>query len=731
MDLSTPQHLYAMVSAEVDAILRGLQYGSSDQNVSEAIGNARDVFNNLARELGTDIASLQKNAKWEVFEIAFYGETNAGKSTIIEMLRIMLEEEGRRSNKQQFKQLQAEFNLTEEGIAAMRDRVEQYKTQAAELEAKHDDILTAARQRSQQLRAQIEVLGQQVVQIKAAAPLWQRFIYLFKQLPAQKQARELEQALNDNEVQATRAAAPAKQAWAEAQQHAAAAENALAQSEGQLKQLERYADGEIIGDGRSDNTRITGRYEFTVAGQRFALLDVPGIEGSERQVNDEISHAIEAAHAVFYVTAIASAPQKGDDGRMGTLEKIKSHLGAQSEVWTIYNKRATNPAVLAKNILVSKDEEDSLAALDTTMQEALGEHYCGHLAISAHPAFLGVAECLVPGSTKAKSRAKFLDAFPLETLLDRSGASAFRTKVASELVSNSEAKIVRSNFNKARQVVVAVDDKLTELRKETFQPLAKRLHADALDAEKQVDLAMNALKSRAHSIGAEAVDRFVTVTRERIYEQIDKDIGNDDFKQALERCLRQGQENLAKEMPKLMQGALEKFQSQIADVIDRFKEHASELLEAYGSIDMGGLSERFELKIKIDNGINIPGLVGAVAGAAILLSNPAGWAIIALGAVTAIVGLAKAVWGAFSSSYRMSQQRKAANENLSRIEDALRESVRKGLVEGWPQLEPKVEALNAAVQVPAEQVRQIDTILGSAQKQLKTIIKTIEKTGAK
>lgn len=720
-----------MVTAEVDAILRGLKHGSSDQNVSEAIGNARDVFDKLARELGADIASLQRNAKWEVFEIAFYGETNAGKSTIIEMLRIMLDEEGRRSNRQQFKQLQSEFNLTEEGMAAMRDRVEQCQTQAADLQAKYDDVTSAARQRSHQLRAQIEVLGQQLAQIKAAAPFWQRFIYLFKQPPAQKQARELEQALNDNEVQAAGSAASAKQACANAQQHSAAAEDALARSEGQLKQLERHADGEIIGDGRSDNTRITGRYEFTVAGQRFALLDVPGIEGSERQVNDEISHAVEAAHAVFYVTATASAPQKGDDGRMGTLEKIKSHLGAQSEVWTIYNKRATNPAVLAKNVLVSKDEKDSLAALDATMQEALGEHYCGHLAISAHPAFLGVAECLVPGSTKAKSRAKFLDAFPLESLLDRSGASAFRTKVASELVSNSEAKIVRSNFNKARQVVVEVDDKLTELRKETFKPLAKRLHADALDAEKQVDLAMNALKSRAQAIGEEAVDRFVTVTRERIYAQIDKDISNDDFKQALERFLRQGQENLAKEMPEVMQGALERFQSQIADVLDRFKEHASELLEAYGSIDMGGVGERFELKIKIDNGINIPGLVGAVAGAAILLSNPAGWFIIALGAVTAIVGLSKAVWGAFSSSYRMSQQRKAANENLNRIEDSVRESVRKGLAAGWPQLEPKVEALKAAVQVPAEQVRQIDIILGSAQKQLKTIIKTIEKTGAK
>jgi hypothetical protein len=720
-----------MVSAEVDAILSGLKHGSSDQNVSEAIGNARDVFDKLARELGADIASLQKNVKWEVFEIAFYGETNAGKSTIIEMLRIMLDEEGRRSNRQQFKQLQSEFNLTEEGIAAMQDQVEQCKTQAAELRAKYDEVLAAARQRSQQLRVQIEMLGQQIAQIKAAASFWQRFIYRFKQLPAQKQARELEQALNDNEVQAAGSAAPAKQACAEAQQQTTAAEDALAQSESRLKQLEQHADGEIIGDGRSDNTRITGRYEFTVAGQRFALLDVPGIEGSERQVNDEISHAVEAAHAVFYVTATASAPQKGDDGRMGTLEKIKSHLGAQSEVWTIYNKRATNPAVLAKNVLVSKDEKDSLAALDATMQAALGEHYCGHLAISAHPAFLGVAECLVPGSTKTKSRAKFLDAFPLETLLDRSGASAFRTKVASELVSNNEAKIVRSNFNKARQVVVAVDDNLTELRKETFKPLAKRLHADALDAEKQVDLAMNALKSRAQAIGEAAVDRFVTVTRERIYAQIDNDISNDDFKQALERCLRKGQEDLAKELPKLMQSALEKFQSQIADVIDRFKEHASELLEAYGSIDIGGLGERFELKIKIDNGINIPGLVGAVAGAAMMIWNPAGWALLAVGAVTAIVGLAKAVWGAFSSSYRMSQQRKAANENLNRIEDSLRESVRTGLAAGWPQLEPKVEALKAAVQVPAEQVRQIDTILGSAQKQLKTIIKTIEKTGAK
>lgn len=720
-----------MVSTEIAAILRGLTQGSDDATVAAAIANARDVFDQLARELDADIASLRKNASWDVFLVAFYGETNAGKSTLIETLRILLDEEGRRASRAEFRRLQAEFGLTEDGIAALRDQVAACKTRAAELQAAYDDVLAQGRLRHDELRAQIEALGGEIARIKAAAPFWERLVHLFKGIPEQKRARELERTLDECDAQAERQAAPARQASADAARQAASAEAALAQAQDKLAQLERLADGEIIGDGRSDNTRVTGRYDFTAGGQKFALLDVPGIEGAEQKVNDEISDAVQGAHAVFYVTATASAPQKGDDGRMGTLEKIKTHLGAQSEVWTIYNKRATNAAVLMKPTLVSKDEQDSLAVLDATMHKTLGEHYRGHVAVSAQPAFLAVADCLVPGSAKANSRAKFLAAFDRQALLDRAGMTAFCAKLTSDLVRDAQAKIVRSNFNKARQVVATVDGRLEALRADTFKPLAQRLHDDAIDAEKQVDLAMSALKSRAQSIGEEAVDRFVTQVREQIYAKIDGDIGNDDFKEALERCLRDGQDKLGRELPQQMQAALEKFQSQIGDVIERFQEHASELLQAYGSIDMGGVGNRFELKIKIDNGINVPGLVGAVVGAALMIWNPAGWAILAVGAVTAIVSFAKAIWGAFSTSYRQSQQRKAANENLERIASALRDSIRGGLAAGWPQLEPKVDGLKAAVQAPSSQVRAVDALLGTAQKQLKNIIKTIEKTGAK
>ncbi len=43
-----------------------------------------------------ELLFLEKNSEWEKFTLAFFGETNAGKSTIIESLRILFDEESRR-----------------------------------------------------------------------------------------------------------------------------------------------------------------------------------------------------------------------------------------------------------------------------------------------------------------------------------------------------------------------------------------------------------------------------------------------------------------------------------------------------------------------------------------------------------------------------------------------------------------------------------------------------------
>ena len=56
----------------------------------------RNTLNQLNNDFKNEIERLENSSEWEKFCIAFFGETNAGKSTIIETLRIVYDEEKRR-----------------------------------------------------------------------------------------------------------------------------------------------------------------------------------------------------------------------------------------------------------------------------------------------------------------------------------------------------------------------------------------------------------------------------------------------------------------------------------------------------------------------------------------------------------------------------------------------------------------------------------------------------------
>ncbi|GAA7029779.1 hypothetical protein ID0177_07090 [Helicobacter pylori] len=76
--------------------------------------------------------------------------------------------------------------------------------------------------------------------------------------------------------------------------------------------LEKLQDGAVIGDGRSNFTLKTESYTLKHNHQSFILLDVPGIEGDEKKVKQQISNATRKAHAIFYVTKTPAPPQKGE-----------------------------------------------------------------------------------------------------------------------------------------------------------------------------------------------------------------------------------------------------------------------------------------------------------------------------------------------------------------------------------------------------------------------------------
>ncbi len=183
-----------------------------DEGLREFNQEALELFKKLESEGLKELESLKNNGEWEKFTIAFYGETGAGKSTLIECLRLFFKEPGKMDQQERFKWLYANM----------------------------------------------------------------------------KNHRGSEHA-----------------------------------------ELEELQDGAIIGDGRSDSTLETKSYTLKHNNQSFVLLDVPGIEGDEKKVKQQISNATRKAHAIFYVTKTSAPPQKGEEGKEGTIEKIQKQLDSQ------------------------------------------------------------------------------------------------------------------------------------------------------------------------------------------------------------------------------------------------------------------------------------------------------------------------------------------------------------------------------------------------------------------
>lgn len=89
--------------------------GEEENAELAAINSTLKEINNEFKE---EINKLEASSEWDKFCIAFFGETNAGKSTIIESLRIIYDEEQRRLEKED---QEKEYEI------ALTDYCEKYK----------------------------------------------------------------------------------------------------------------------------------------------------------------------------------------------------------------------------------------------------------------------------------------------------------------------------------------------------------------------------------------------------------------------------------------------------------------------------------------------------------------------------------------------------------------------------------------------------------------------------
>ncbi|MCQ2935679.1 50S ribosome-binding GTPase [Helicobacter pylori] len=596
-----------------------------DEKLKRFNQEALEVFQKLERESLKELESLKNNEEWENFTIAFYGETGAGKSTLIECLRMFFKEQSKVVQQERFKRLYSTY-----------------------------------------------------------------------QNNYQNDERNKQAILNE---------------------------------------LHSLQDGAIIGDGRSDFTLKTRSYSFQYNHQNFILLDVPGIESDEKKVIQQISNATQKAHAIFYVTKTPNPPQKGEERKEGTIEKIQKQLDSQTEVWTIYNKPITSPRAF-KDKLINENEKESLKTLDEKMKGVLGEHYKGHKVVSAQAAFYGLSQALIPETDFDEKKQKFLDFFKeKELLLYKSHFKPLAEFIAEVLLENSRAKIIESNCNKALKVVEQLQKAIEITIEKRIDPMIKEAAQEhQQEARYNLDRSTEKFILNLTNSAFYEIDQFKSDLREKMYAHINKNIEDEECKEIFKNELIQGIETLHEDIKWRFRECEKRFDGEIKEAI---KQLEYRIKDSLAMLDRINIDSGFDFSFNIDSGIDGFALGASIVGLVLVgivnIWNPMGWVELGIAGLVALVGIVKSVWSFFSSRYQRSQQKKEMNKNLDKACEKIVQDVKSRLESRKKDIREKIEKLKANLR-PVDNYKRMKRQLKEAHERLgyisNSIHLTISKQGA-
>ncbi len=433
---------------------------------------------------------------------------------------------------------------------------------------------------------------------------------------------------------------------------------------------------------------------------------------------DQISNATQKAHAIFYVTKTPNPPQKGEEGKKGTIEKIQRQLGSQTEVWAIYNKPINNPRAL-KDGLINENEKESLKILNKEMKGVLGKHYKGHKVVSAQAAFYGLSQALIPETDFDEKKQKFLKDFKAEELLYQSHFKPLAEFIAEALIKNSRAKIIQSNCNKALKVVEELQEAIKTMIEKQIDPTIKEMQEHQQEARYNLDRSIEKFILNLTNSAFCEIDQFKSDLREKMYAHINKNIEDEECEEIFKNELIQGIETLHEDIKWRFRECEKRFDGEIKEAIKQLEYRIKDSLAMleHISIDRG-----FNLNFDTDSGIDGTKLATSIGGLGLLgifnAWNPMGWLALTAGIITGLVGIARSIWNFFSSRYQRSQQRKEADKNLNKACEKITEDVESQIESGKKDILEKIEKLKAELNGPVENYEYKKERLKEADKRL-------------
>lgn len=660
-------HIYESIIDEVNHLLTSLDEQKFENSIQQTKELAKTQLVGLHKNLIADLGSLQKNAEWKTFTIAFYGETNAGKSTLIEILRILLDEASKVIERENYAQTLNDLRLLQTKMEDIsldnrcleHENIDKNQIFADSMESIKQAIDEIEDERiANQLR--VFVLNERIINTMVSSIVG--FIkVLFNKLDIQNEVEILTEEINKQkchyhekmdelhnlEVESRDYLLDYNKKIEENNQYIENIKHSISEKE---EKLIKFSDGKIIG-ATNDFTKKMQSYSFKYNDISFNILDLPGIEGKEELVINEIEKSIEKAHVICYVTRRPHAPQNGGTEHEGTIEKIKKQLSTQSEVYLIYNKGIKNPRAI-KEELVNPDEIMSLNEADSYMIDAFGENYVRHISLSAYPAYVAIANDYTNQLTKSKDT--FFKQFTASELLEKSRISAFCKWIQEDLIRQHERKIVKSNFKKIHASIDQTNDEVKRLYVE-FDDLGNKINLDYSNISKQLQEQGELLKNNIDETIDSEVDLYIRAVRKDTYKIIDTGISNNDLTKSFKNSLESRENRLEISIQNNLNSLYKEFKNEINILTCRYERYLKDLNSDF--FNNYHIDVTQSIKIDAKSKGKIMGVLGSIIMMVLglVINKEQGLLFIILGVIEGILSIGKEIRGFFDSDYKKGQ----------------------------------------------------------------------------
>lgn len=641
------KNIYKLVIAEIERIIGSVSDNESHSEQLKRSGReANKMLGDLQETVKSELKNLDQVAVWDKIVMAFYGETNSGKSTIVETLRILFKEKTKVEERKEFGKYHTTYvetvtELTElttkidaehrKAIARMEDKI--IKQRAFLISAQHNWFYLACNKLRMWFGGKKRRYGEK--KLGRLGAKMDRLVHT-NPLEGKKRVEKLTKRVDEL-----------------------------------VQKITPLQDGAIIGTGMQDFTTKSVAYDLDYKDRQFSIVDLPGIEGKEEAVEQDIIKGIGGAHCVFYVVNGDKLPERR------TIEKMKQHLLDQADVYVIINYRANN--YLLEHLPTSIEDlhpelNDLKREVDVRMKAILGLNYKGCLGVQALLAFFSDANLIQNTSAWRKQ----------QNLKDRLGDKLHECSnidelsgLIKQLVSSTENRIELVNIQKGLSRMYRLADTLDQIRKMYYgEGELKELERLFLKFSSASKLSVAHFEGALQSVVELQVDDTINYLRQEMTKLIRSYIKQPDILKSLLT-------SIVNRIDSIIQREMEK---RIAPILEELKQNLQKNIEEFQS-DVNLLSDKelntqlhFEVDLSYNyrtsmqqlavNCITFAGTVLTFGSLGALLGS---WAPIVGnflgGFLGSLVGVAVAAWNWIRGE-------SAETKALRRLENSLRNEFR-------------------------------------------------------